>query len=343
MASFEGDSPAAAVPSVMPDRRELALVAVERTRMPMVVIDPRQPDSPVIMANQAFLDLTGYTSEEVLGRNCRFLQGPGTNPADIDAIRRGLAARSDHVAVELLNYRKDGTPFWNQLSISPVMNEAGELIYYFGSQQDVTARRRIEQMEATERLLLMEVDHRSLNALSLVKSILHLSRADTIDEYSNAVTQRVDALARAHRLLAESAWAGAQLGQVIEGETPPEAAARVSATGSPFQLSAQLVQPVVMIMHELMSNAVQHGALALKDGRVSVTWVKQPGQLSLNWREEGAKSFTSPPEPGFGLRIVVGVVERQLGGKVATWWDDPGFRAEITWPVEELSVSSAAA
>lgn len=73
--SFIGDPPAAAGPDALPDRRELALVAVERTRMPMVVSDPRQPDAPIVLANQAFLDLTGYTSDEVLGRNCRSCKG----------------------------------------------------------------------------------------------------------------------------------------------------------------------------------------------------------------------------------------------------------------------------
>src|ERR1700712_3063744 len=89
---LHGDSPAAALPGMMLDRRELALVAVERTRMPMVVTDPRQPDAPIGLANQAFLDLTGYTAEEVIGRNCRFLQGPETSAAAIEEIRVAVAA-----------------------------------------------------------------------------------------------------------------------------------------------------------------------------------------------------------------------------------------------------------
>src|SRR5579875_1123264 len=139
--SFRGDPPAAADPGVLPDRRELALVAVERTRMPMVVTDPRQPDNPIVLANAAFLQLTGYEAEEVLGRNCRFLQGRDTDPADVDLIRRELAKGEDHISVELLNYRKDGSVFWNQLAISPVTDESGAVIYYFASQKDVTERR----------------------------------------------------------------------------------------------------------------------------------------------------------------------------------------------------------
>jgi PAS domain S-box-containing protein len=332
MASFEGDPPVAVTLTALPDRKELALVAVERTRMPMVVTDPRQPDNPVVLANGAFLELTGYTSAEVLGRNCRFLQGPDTDLAKIDAIRKGMEANADHISVELLNYRKDGSSFWNQLSISPVMNEAGELIYYFGSQKDITARRRAEQMEATERLLLMEVDHRAINVLALVQGILRLSQADTVDAFSSTVQGRIDALARAHRLLSESGWASADLGQLVAGETPAEATARVVASGSPLQIPAHLVQPLALVVHELMSNAARHGALACQRGKVFVTWAERSRQLYLDWQESGLTNLTSPPEPGFGLRLLDSVINQQLGGRVVTSWDSRGFRAEIVLP-----------
>jgi two-component sensor histidine kinase len=107
------------------------------------------------------------------------LQGPETDEADVEAIRRGLAAGEEFLTVELLNYRKNGSTFWNELSISPVYDAGGELIYYFGSQKDVTVRRRAEALEQTERLLLQEVDHRALNALAVVQRIVRLTRADT--------------------------------------------------------------------------------------------------------------------------------------------------------------------
>ena len=115
--SFVGDPPRVAEPEVMHDRRELALVAVERTRMPMVVSDPRQPDNPIVLANEAFLELTGYPAEEVIGRNCRFLQGKDTDPAAVAEIRMGIEARAAFIEVELINYRKDGSVFLNQLPL----------------------------------------------------------------------------------------------------------------------------------------------------------------------------------------------------------------------------------
>jgi PAS domain S-box-containing protein len=110
------------------------------TRMPMVVTDPRQPDNPIVFANGAFFDLTGYENDEVIGRNCRFLQGPQSDQRTLDEVRKALAEERA-VAVDVLNYKKDGTAFWNALFIGPIFDEDGKLLYYFASQMDITERR----------------------------------------------------------------------------------------------------------------------------------------------------------------------------------------------------------
>ena len=122
---------------------DIFFAAVETTRMPMVVVDPRQPDLPIVFANNAFVAMSGYPLEEIVGRNCRFLQGPDTDRQTIADIGRAITERRD-VAVEILNYRKDGSPFWNALFISPLHNAAGELVWFFGSQLDVSRRREAE-------------------------------------------------------------------------------------------------------------------------------------------------------------------------------------------------------
>ena len=113
------------------------------SRMPMCLTDPHQPDSPIIFCNRAFEKLTGYSHDEIIGHNCRFLQGIGTDRDIVDKIRAGLAAGED-IHYELLNYRKDGSPFWNALFISPVVDSDGSLVYHFASQLDVTRRREAE-------------------------------------------------------------------------------------------------------------------------------------------------------------------------------------------------------
>jgi PAS domain S-box-containing protein len=327
--SFTGDPPAAAQTGALPDRRELALVAVERTRMPMVVSDARQPDNPIVLANQAFLDLTGYSADEVIGRNCRFLQGPGTASEAVDAIRRGLAAEEHFITVELLNYRKDGSAFWNQLAISPVHDHQGRTVYYFASQNDVSARRRAEELEATERLLLMEVDHRAMNALALVQSILSLTQADDVKRYSSAVTGRIGAIAEVHRLLASSNWRGARIDQLIRPDAPRS---RIQTHGPPATLAPRLAQPLAIVFNELLSNSIQHGSLLTADGWVDLSWTIKPDQLAVKWREQGGVTPQAPAAMGLGLDLVRSIVERQLGGAATLSWADP-FEVRLFLPM----------
>ena len=123
---------------------DIFFAAVEATRMPMIVTDPRQPDNPIIFANQAFLGMTGYGLDEMIGRNCRFLQGPETDPATVAEIRDAIAGTRE-CSVEILNYRKNGSSYWNALFVSPVYDRTGALVYFFGSQLDVSRRHDAEE------------------------------------------------------------------------------------------------------------------------------------------------------------------------------------------------------
>ncbi len=110
----------------------------------ITIADARAADRPLIFVNEGFERLTGYAAAEALGRNCKFLQGPETDPATVQEIRSALAEERD-CTVEILNYRRDGTPFWNRLSITPVRDDAGTVTHYIGIQSDVTSRRRAEE------------------------------------------------------------------------------------------------------------------------------------------------------------------------------------------------------
>lgn len=118
--------------------------ALESTAEGVVISDCTQDGMPIIYVNKAFTAVTGYEYDEVIGRNCRFLQGPDTDPAAMLSIRKALSDESSCI-VEILNYRKDGTPFWNRLSITPVQNDQGQTTHYIGVQSDVTRRRLAEE------------------------------------------------------------------------------------------------------------------------------------------------------------------------------------------------------
>jgi PAS domain S-box-containing protein len=169
------------------DRGNVFFAAIEMTRMPMVLTDPNQPDNPIVFANKAFLDLTGYEESEVIGRNCRFLQGANTDREAVAVLRDAVKSGSS-VALELLNYKRDGTPFWNALFIGPVFDSGGKLAYQFASQLDVTRRRNSEQafrqaqkMESIGQLTA-GLAHDFNNLLQVVHGNLELLASTTQDE-----------------------------------------------------------------------------------------------------------------------------------------------------------------
>ncbi len=120
--------------------------AMGATTEGITISDPSLPDHPLIYANSGFERLTGYSSAEVIGRNCRLLQGPDTDPAAIAEIRTALREQRE-CSVEFLNYRKDGSPFWNRLSITPVRDGNGRISHFIGVQSDITHRKEVEQLK----------------------------------------------------------------------------------------------------------------------------------------------------------------------------------------------------
>jgi PAS domain S-box-containing protein len=329
-----GDDPAAASAQGLADRRELAFIAVERTRMPMVVTDPRQADNPIVLANKAFLDLTGYSAEETIGQNCRFLQGPETSLTSLEELRTAIAQERG-ATVELLNYRKDGSSFWNQLCFSPIHDDDGRLTYFFGCQLDISERRRAEDLEAVERRLLKEIDHRAMNVLAIVEGIVRLSDSTDAKRYAASVQGRVRALSRAHTLLAGHGWRTVPLIQLIESQVGPYGADRVVLNGPEVAVPAQIVQPLALVLHELAMNAASYGALSASTGVVTMDWGEEPTNqhFRLLWREVGGPPPAMVRTEGFGETMIKAIVKRQLRGDVRQDWLTDGLQTEISIPL----------
>ena len=124
--------------------------AMDEAPIGITISDPALPDNPIIYANAAFERITGYPVAEVVGRNCRFLQGEDTDAKTVARLRRAIDDW-DPVTVEIRNYRRNGEEFWNQVTIAPIYDEDGEPSNYVGFQQDVTDRKRAEENLETER------------------------------------------------------------------------------------------------------------------------------------------------------------------------------------------------
>ncbi|XP_072150909.1 phototropin-1A isoform X1 [Setaria viridis] len=125
------------IPRTLPRVSEELRAALSAFQQTFVVSDATRPDHPILYASAGFFNMTGYSSNEVVGRNCRFLQGSGTDPAEIAKIRHALAAGSNYCG-RVLNYKKDGTPFWNLLTVAPIKDEDGRVLKFIGMQVEVS-------------------------------------------------------------------------------------------------------------------------------------------------------------------------------------------------------------
>ena len=188
---------------------DIFFAAVQMSRMPMILTDPHQDDCPIVFCNRAFERLSGYAQEEIVGRNCRFLQGLDTDRETVDRIRAAIVARED-CHEELFNYRKDGSGFWNALFVSPVFGTEGELLYFFASQLDVTRRHEaeaiIQQARRLETLGTMAsgVAHEFNNLMTIVLGSLAQLERD-MPEGSRS-RQRLD----------RAKWATGQAGRLTQ-------------------------------------------------------------------------------------------------------------------------------
>lgn len=123
------------------DTAKMSLLSEEELDQSVVITDPSLPDNPMIYISEEFEQQTGYSPDEALGRNCRFLQGPDTSQEAIESIRAAIRAQTP-ITIDILNYRKDGARFWNRLRIRPLYDASGDVTYLVGAQNPVPATER---------------------------------------------------------------------------------------------------------------------------------------------------------------------------------------------------------
>ena len=155
---------------------------LDGSKVGTIVTDPSQHDNPIIYTNKTFIEMTGYTQEEVIGRNCRFLQGPETAKEDVQKMKEAIDGEKK-VILTLQNYRKDGSPFWNRLAIEPVRID-GKL-YFIGTQTDITLERSQQQAimaneDEIEKLMLPILSVQENVATVALVGTMNLQRFETL-------------------------------------------------------------------------------------------------------------------------------------------------------------------
>jgi len=297
------------------------VVAAEETRMPMVFMDAKEPENPIIFANDAFLKLTGYAREEVLGHSFNFLLAQGADPRTLELVEAAFEVSDDHSS-EVRYRRKDGSEFWAALFISPVRDENGDIVEHFASFIDLT---RHKEEQAQSRMLIDELNHRVKNTLTTVQSIVAqaLRNASDPEVIRESIESRLFALSRSHDLLTRENWESAGLHDVVDAAMEPFGAAngrseRFVVTGENVRFPPKAALALGIAFHELATNAVKYGAFSGDTGCIRIAWTIEPApegdRLILTWREENGPPVTPPSRKGFGSRVIERGLAHELGG-----------------------------
>lgn len=222
----------------------------------------------------------------------------------------------------------------------PVRNDRGDVDAVGTWMLEITERKKAEEREA---LLAREVDHRAKNLLAIVQSVVQLTQATSPDEFKAGIVGRIQALARAHSLLADARWDGAQLGDLVREELAPYLGgsdARASVDGLPLFLKPAAAQAIAMVLHELATNAAKYGALSTAGGRLEVCWTRKSDSIEIRWSERDGPIVAAPTTSGFGSKIVRATIERQLHGSFVQDWRPEGLQCEIRISARETLAAS---
>lgn len=267
---------------MMKDAREAETIEARRvptavlSRLPLAVVltNPRLDGNPIVYANEAFEELTGHRRKEVIGKDLRFLQGEETEAEAVARLRRAIE-EADDVTVEITSYRADGTPFRNRISVSPVVDDNGELALFLGIHRDV-------EQEAGTGLVdrLAEVQHRVKNHLAMIIGLIRLQAgAKGADADYDALARRVEALHLLYEELSAGGVATASSPEVPLGAYVSRIAAaighldgrqgvRVNVNAEELPVQADIAGRVGLLLSEALTNAFRHAFAGRDTGLV---------------------------------------------------------------------------
>lgn len=248
-----------------------------------------------------------------------------------------LAGRGSELIVELRQRSF-------QSRVEPLFDASGRITGVVGVAHDVTERLRAEEelrrTTAHVKLLLGELDHRVRNNLSSLVTLIDMTRcsAVNVDQFAQAITGRVRAMALVHSILSHSGGTSVSMRSILFSIVPSDRSAAVEWTGDDVLLPPRPTESLPMILHELVTNSLKHGALTSPQGRVTVCCTVDPsnGQspvVTLRWQESGGPPILHPPTPGVGTSLIEGLARTDLRGEVELTYPREGARHRIRFPL----------
>jgi PAS domain S-box-containing protein len=296
-------------------------------------------DGRFTRVNEAFVTITGYSREELLGLGFRDITHPDDAQKDWDDYHRQVVGEIDHYATEKRYVRKDGRVIWVEVCSSSVRDDQGVFSYGVRMVQDITDRKEAEQHR---KLLLAELNHRVKNTLATVQALAaHTARkATSPDDFRRRFEPRLMALSAAHDRLTKNDWRGADLRDIVQDELHAHGATdRASVCGPSIILPPRVSLSLSMALHELCTNALKYGALSSPGGTVSMHWSVErvsgalhPTGLRLGWEERNGPPVHEPRDAGFGSRLLK-VTAAELRGDMDIDWKKEGLTWSLSLPL----------
>lgn len=208
-------------------------------------------------------------------------------------------------------------------------------------QLESRVRERTSALEAAiaqQELLAREVDHRARNSLAVIQSIVSMMPPTSGENLAKVIDGRIRAMARAHTLLSQARWEGADLSQLVNEELEPYAEGdRITVHGPAVAIRPAVAQNFALAIHEMATNAAKYGALSTPQGKLDVMWTLQPETLVLTWSESSGPQTAAPRKLGFGSKVIEASIKRQLGGVIEKEWAADGLRAIVRVPSQHFT------
>jgi two-component sensor histidine kinase len=307
----------------------LAEELISGIREPMLALDFGRR---VSWANRPFYAAFGMTPPNVEGCALRDLGG-GLGWSDTDLGARLASLSNGGPATDTIALPRDFDPIGRR-SFSIHARRVERLKLLILVVDDVTEKRAANTRTDA---LLAEVAHRAKNILAVVQSLAYQTSAPTVDAFRTALIGRIKALALAQGALIETQWQGAELSGLISSVVNAHNAedAEIVIDGPSVRLSSLQATTFALIINELASNALKHGAMSSPAGRVSITWQRRDDRLILDWRESGGPTVTGATDPGFGTTLIRRAAALQLGGSADLAFDPTGLTCHIELALTE--------